>query len=246
LGADIVFGARPNAAGVALRLGAFALPALLILLTTREQKNRLNFYFAAAVLFMWYSVEFGAAPDVDLPLGANGLVGYLHLALLVLLLYLVTLSQHLPDLGFTFSLKRSDWREVIINFALFAVIAIPVGLVTQFIQPSTQLPEPLFIIGQGLFIFLLIALPEEILFRGVIHRYLERVLRWPPLATLTLSSVIFGASHLNNPPNVGYYFILATIAGFFYGRTYLRTGKIVPAAIVHLLVDWIWNVLFKG
>ncbi len=246
LGADIVFGARPDIAGIILRLGAFALPALLILLTTREQKSRLNFYFAAAVLFMWYTIEFGAAPDVDLPLGVGSLVGYLHLALLVLLLYLVTLSQRLPDLGFTFLLNRRDWREVIINFALFAVIAIPVGLITQFIKPSTQLPEPLLIIGQGLFIFLLIALPEEILFRGVIQRYLERVLRWSPLATLILSSVIFGASHLNNPPNVGYYFILASIAGFFYGRTYLRTGKIVPATIVHLLVDWIWNVLFKG
>jgi hypothetical protein len=63
LGADMVFGARPDAAGIALRLGAFALPALLILLTTREQKSRLNFYFASAVLFMWYSVEIGAEPD---------------------------------------------------------------------------------------------------------------------------------------------------------------------------------------
>ncbi len=246
LGVDVVLGVRPDTTGVALRLGAFTLPALLILLTTREQKSRLNFHFAIAVLFIWYSVEFGAAPDVNLPLGARGLIGYLHLALLVLLLYIVTLSQRLPELGFTFSLKRSDWREVIINFALFAVIAIPLGLITQFIKPSTQLPDPLFMIGQGLIIFLLIALPEEILFRGVIQRYLERVLRWAQLPTLILSSVIFGASHLNNPPNVGYYFILATIAGFFYGRTYLRTGKIVPAAIVHLLVDWIWVVLFKG
>ena len=246
LGVDVVLGARPDTTSMVLRLGAFALPALLILLTTREQKSRLNFYFAIAGLFIWYSVEFGAAPDVDLPLGVHGLIGYLHLALLVLLLYIVTLSQRLPDLGFTFSLQRSDWREVLINFGLFAVIAIPLGLITQFIKPSTQLPDPLFMIGQGLIIFLLIALPEEILFRGVIHRYLERVLRWAQLPTLILSSVIFGASHLNNPPNVGYYFLLATIAGFFYGRTYLRTGKIVPAAIVHLLVDWIWVVLFKG
>ena len=243
---DIVFGARPNTTGVALRLGAFALPVLLLLLTTHEQKSRLNFYFASAVLFMWYTIEFGVAPDVSLPLGANGLVPYLQLALLVLLLYLLTLAKRLPDLGFTFSLDRQDWREVLINFALFAVIALPVGLITQFIRPSTQLPEPVFIVGQGLIIFLLIALPEEILFRGVIHRYLERVLRWSRLATLILSSVIFGASHLNNPPNVGYYFILATLAGIFYGRTYLRTGKIVPAAIVHLLVDWLWNVLFAG
>jgi membrane protease YdiL (CAAX protease family) len=245
LGADMVFGARPDATGIALRLGAFALPALLILLTTREQKSRLNFYFASAVLFMWYSVEFGAVPDVGLPNGA-GLIGYMKLALLVLLLYVVTLSNRLPDVGFTFSLNRSDWREALINFALFAVIALPFGLITGFIRPATVFPSFLDIVGRGVFIFLFIALPEEILFRGVIQRYVERVLRWSQLATLLLSSVIFGAAHLNNPPNVGYYFVLATTAGIFYGRTFLRTGKVVPAAIGHLAVDWVWSIFFAG
>jgi hypothetical protein len=148
--------------------------------------------------------------------------------------------------GFTFSLNRSDWREALINFALFAVIALPFGLITGFIKPATTLPSFLAIVGRGVSIFLFIALPEEILFRGVIHRYLERVLRWSQLATLILSSVIFGAAHLNNPPNVGYYFILATLAGIFYGRTFVHTGKIVPAAIVHVAVDWVWSVVFTG
>jgi membrane protease YdiL (CAAX protease family) len=245
LGVDVVLGARPDTTEVLLRLGAFALPALLILLTTREQKSRLNFYFASAVLFIWYTVEFGAALDVGLP-PAGSLIGYMKLALIVLFLYVVTLSNRLPEVGFTFSLNRRDWREMLINFALFAVIAIPIGLVTGFIKPSTVLPSLLEIAGRGIAIFLFIALPEEILFRGVIHRYLERVLRWSPLATLILSSVIFGAAHLDNPPNVGYYFILATIAGIFYGRTFVRTGKVVPAALVHLAVDWMWSILFAG
>jgi len=221
------------------------LPALLILLTTREQKSRLNFYFASAVLFMWYSVEFDTVPDVGLPMGA-GLIGYMKLALLVLFLYVVTLSNRLPDVGFTFSLKRREWREALINFVLFGIIAIPFGLVTGFIKLSTTLPSLLEITGRGIAIFLFIALPEEILFRGVIHRYLERVLRWSQLATLILSSIIFGAAHLNNPPNVGYYFILAALAGIFYGRTFLRTGKVVPAALVHLAADLTWSIFFAG
>ena len=245
LGADLVLGARPDAAGIALRLGAFALPALLILLTTREQKSRLNFYFASAVLFIWYSVEFGTVPEVGLPAGVS-LIGYMKLALIVLLLYVVTLSGRLPEAGFTFALTRHDWWEVAINFVLFAIIAIPIGLMTGFLKPSAALPSLWEVFSRGLAIFLFVALPEELLFRGVIHRYLERVLRWSPLATLILSSVIFGAAHLNNPPNVGYYFILATVAGIFYGRTFLRTGKVVPAAIVHLLVDGAWSIFFAG
>jgi hypothetical protein len=170
----------------------------------------------------------------------------MQLALIVLFLYLITLSGRLPDLGYTFSLTRKDWFEAGIHVALFALIAIPVGLITGFIKPSSALPPLLEIAGRGIAIFFFIALPEEILFRGVIHRYLERVLRWTPGLTLLLSSLIFGAAHLDNPPNIGYYFLLATIAGIFYGRTYLRTGKVVPAAIVHLLVDWVWSVFFAG
>ena len=31
--------------------------------------------------------------------------------------------------------------------------------------------------------------------------------------------------------------ILATIAGLFYGRTWMKTGSLFPGAIVHALVD---------
>jgi membrane protease YdiL (CAAX protease family) len=245
LGIDVVLGARPASTEAVLRVGAFALPVLLIALTTREQKSRLSFQFIAAVAFLWFSVEFGNLPDLSLPFQA-GLIGYLHLAAIVLFLYLLTLAGRLPDLGFTFSLGRKDWREVAFNFAAFAAIALPAGLLTGFIRPSSALPSIVDSAARGLAIFFFIALPEEILFRGTIHRYLERVLRWTPRLTLLLSSIIFGASHLNNPPNVGWYFLLASAAGWFYGRAYLRTGKIVPAAIVHLMVDWVWSVFFAG
>ncbi|MBI5567526.1 MAG: CPBP family intramembrane metalloprotease [Chloroflexi bacterium] len=245
LGVDVVLGAQPDTTSIVLRAGAFALLALLLLLTTREQKSRLSFYFISVVAFSWFTVEFGNAPALRLPFD-GGQIRYMQLALIVLFLYLLTLAGRLPDLGFTFELNRKDWKEAAINLALFSVIAIPFGLITGFIKPSTTLPSIVEIAGRGMAIFCFIALPEEILFRGTIHRYLERVLRWTPRLTLLLSSIIFGAAHLDNPPNVGYYFILASIAGFFYGRTYLRTGKIVPAALVHLAVDWIWSVLFAG
>ena len=245
LGIDVVLGARPTPAEAVLRAGAFALPVLLIALTTREQKSRLSFQFIAAVAFLWFSVEFGNLPDLSLPF-QDGLIGYLHLASIVLFLYLLTLAGRLPDLGFTFSIERKDWREAAVNFAAFAAIALPVGLLTGFVRPSSALPSIVDSAARGLAIFFFIALPEEILFRGTIHRYLERVLRWAPRLTLLSSSILFGASHLNNPPNVGWYFLLASVAGWFYGRTYLRTGKVVPAAIVHLMVDWVWSVFFAG
>jgi len=245
LGFDVVQGTQIDTTGIVLRAGAFALPALLLLLTTREQKSRLTFYLISAVIFIWFTIEFGTAPALRLPFD-GGPIRYMQLALIVLFLYVITLAGHWPDLGFTFELNRHDWTEAAINLALFSVIAIPFGLITGFIKPSTALPSIVGIAGRGVAIFLFTAIPEEILFRGTLHRYLERTLKWAPRLTLIVSSLIFGAAHLDNPPNVGYYFILASIAGFFYGRTYLRTGKIVPAALVHLTVDWIWSVFFAG
>jgi membrane protease YdiL (CAAX protease family) len=245
LGVDVVLGAQLDTTTIVLRAGAFALVALLLVLTTREQKSRLSFYFISVVAFIWFTVEFGTAPALRLPFD-GGQIRYMQLALIVLFLYVITLAERLPDLGFTFELTRKDWQEAAINLALFSLIAMPFGLITGFIKPSAALPSIVEIAGRGVAIFFFIAIPEEILFRGTIHRYLERVLKWAPRLTLLLSSVIFGAAHLDNPPTVGYYFILASLAGFFYGRTYLRTGKIVPAALVHLAVDWIWSVLFAG
>ena len=245
LGIDVVLGAQLDTTTVVLRAGAFALVAVLLLLTTREQKSRLSFYFISVVAFIWFTVEFGNAPALRLPFD-GGQIRYMQLALIVLFLYVITLAGRWPDLGFTFELNRHDWKEAAINLALFSVIAIPFGLITGFIKPSTALPSIVGIAGRGVAIFLFTAIPEEVLFRGTLHRYLERTLKWAPRLTLIVSSLIFGAAHLDNPPNVGYYFILASIAGFFYGRTYLRTGKIVPAALVHLTVDWIWSVFFAG
>jgi membrane protease YdiL (CAAX protease family) len=37
---------------------------------------------------------------------------------------------------------------------------------------------------------------------------------------------------------------LATVAGLFYGRTWIKTGSLFPGAIVHALVDILWHILF--
>lgn len=246
LGLDVVIGLRAlDTTALLLRIGAFMLPVLLILTTTREQKQRLSFLFVSAVLFLWFTIEFGNFPILSLPFD-GGLVQTMQLAIVALLLYVLALVGRLPELGFSFALNRKDWLETGINLIALSLIGITLGLLSGFIRPSTSLPGGLEIIGRGIAIFFFIALPEEILFRGAIHRYLERVLHWTPHMTLLLSSIIFGAAHLNNPPNVGWYFVLASISGWFYGRTYLRTGKIVPAALVHFMINWTWSIFFAG
>jgi membrane protease YdiL (CAAX protease family) len=128
----------------------------------------------------------------------------------------------------------------------FAAIAIPLGLAIGFITFSfgwTKLAiAPLQFIG----IFLFTALPEEFLFRGLFQNWLQRA-TGGSTTSLLIASIIFGASHLNNgPPIPNYrYFLLATIAGIFYGRAWQNTGSLMASGLTHALVDTFWSMLFR-
>ena len=123
-------------------------------------------------------------------------------------------------------------------------------------QPIWQFP---FIL---LAIFFFTAIPEELIFRGILQNLLAHTIRgrnakWIALA---ISSVIFGLAHLNNPqaplvkihlfgieyPVPWVYIILATIAGWFYGLAYIHTGSILAAALIHTMIDGWWSYFFAG
>ena len=231
--------------GIVLRAGAFALPVLLLLFTTRQQKRHLNFLFISAVLALWYSVEFNAFPVFEL-LPQVAQITYFHLVTVVVFLFILMFSGRFGSLGLSLRPSIRGFSAVVSNLGLFALIAIPLGLVTHFIALRFAGPSILDALIQGLVIFLFVALPEEILFRATLLTYLADTMNWPQVTTVIVSSVVFGMAHLDNPPNVGWYFILAAIAGVFYARTYLSTRNIAAAATLHATVDWIWALVFSG
>ena len=60
-----------------------------------------------------------------------------------------------------------------------------------------------------------------------------------------VSSVIFGLVHLPYRAFPNWKFaILATVAGWFYGRAYLKTGSIRAAMVAHALTNVTWRVFF--
>jgi len=80
---------------------------------------------------------------------------------------------------------------------------------------------------------------------GVLQNLLARTFqsKW---GGLLVASLIFGLSHIIHAPFPNWkYVLLATIAGLFYGHTWMRTGSLFPAALVHALVDISWHVLFR-
>jgi membrane protease YdiL (CAAX protease family) len=94
-------------------------------------------------------------------------------------------------------------------------------------------------------IFLFTAWPEEFLFRGLLQNMLSELLgnSW---AGLILASILFGFSHILHAPYPNWkYVMLATIAGLFYGRVWMKTASLLPSTMVHAVVDILWHVLFR-
>ena len=152
--------------------------------------------------------------------------------------------RRMEGIGYAVEWGRGFAFNVGFHFVVFAAIAIPLGIKIGFLTfaPSFTAAR---MVGAPIGILFFTAWPEEFLFRGILQNSLTRTFRnqWVGLA---VASVIFGFSHILHSPVPNWkYVLLATIAGIFYGRTWMKTGSLLPGTIVHALVDISWHVLFR-
>jgi uncharacterized protein len=89
-----------------------------------------------------------------------------------------------------------------------------------------------------------VCIPEEAFFRGFVQRKLKEAFGrhargkyW----SVAVAAVIFGSCHFAG--GIGL-ILVATIAGFFYGAAYERTGRIEAAILVHFLLNFTHFALF--
>jgi uncharacterized protein len=155
------------------------------------------------------------------------------------------LLRRLDGIGYAAEWRAGSGWHFALNFLAFAAIAIPLGTKIQFLAwaPSLTRVRSLPIVALGIVFFT--AWPEEFLFRGLLQNLLSRATgnRW---AGLLIASLIFGISHIVHAPYPNWkYVLLASIAGLFYGHTWMRTGSLLPGVMVHALVDISWHVLFR-
>lgn len=142
-------------------------------------------------------------------------------------------------------------RDVLIPLLTLAAAA-PVlalaGLATGFI-PAPHAPAhaaPAWLATRIAVIFAATALPEEILFRSLIQNLLT--LRFGSTNAMVLAAAaIFGCSHLNNGPQPlpnWRYAIVATIAGFAFGKVFQMAGTVLSSAACHTAVNAIKYFFF--
>jgi len=194
---------------------------------------------------VWVTVKF--SPSHWLWPYPGGRLAYVFTVLLSLNVALAAylLVRRFNGIGYSIGWGRRWGFYVFASFIVFGCIAIPLGEGMRFIQFAPQWAEWKSLPFLATAILFFTAWPEEFLFRGVLQNMLSRSYK-SDLAGWWTASILFGFSHITNMgfPNWRYV-ILASIAGFFYGWTWRKSGSIFASAIVHVLVDVTWHFLFR-
>jgi membrane protease YdiL (CAAX protease family) len=153
--------------------------------------------------------------------------------------------RRLEGVGFDLRLRLADLRIGLRELALYAPLAIVLGLWLGFLHLHAQIPTISHAALGWVFTFFFIAVPEELFFRGWMQNLLERRLgqRW----ALFTTAVLFGLSHFNKRA-VHFnwrYVLLAALAGIFYGRAWRQERRVGASAITHASVDTLWSLWLR-
>lgn len=171
-----------------------------------------------------------------------------ELAWLRTLLFAVLVFRRPGTVGYGFVPTREEWKQGLRWFALFLPVALIVGIPIGFARLRTLPDDPLrvvyAVVGTFLGHYIFVALREEFLFRGMLLPLMQRGMG--ATAGLAASAVLFGMVHLPFGQFPNWRFALvATAAGYFYGRSYLATGSIRSAMITHALTNVVARVFLS-
>jgi membrane protease YdiL (CAAX protease family) len=230
-------------ARVAAVAGLILLPLALVASAERRPPGAWQDFLTIAGI--WVAVKF--SPSHWLWPYPGGRLAYIFTVLLCVNVALASfvLLRRMNGIGYSIGWGRRWSFFVLASLIVFACIAIPLGRAIHFIQFAPHWAEwkslPLLALG----IFFFTAWPEEFLFRGLLQNMLARASN-SEFAGWWSASIFFGFSHITNFgfPNWRYV-LLASIAGFFYGWTWRKTGSIFASALVHAGVDVLWHLLFR-
>ena len=224
---------------VAITITAF--PVLLAgFLGLPDSSSRMTWRDAAALAIIT-AAYFGRWFHTGWPSGTSAMFPKLFLADVALYCFLI--ARRLDGMGYSLIPSRTTSWIGIREWLFYFPFALLIGEATGFIHFHGLLPPAGTAIGTVLVTFLLIALPEELFFRGILQNLLESRLR--RTVALILASTLFGLSHFNHGSAFNWrYVLLATIAGVFYGRAWRAQRHILPSVLTHTLVDVVWSLWF--
>ena len=162
---------------------------------------------------------------------------FLITAFVLLLLYNL-LIRYLEDNDACKIAPRKDISSIgnglFIGFSYFIIVTVTMSLCGYYHIKSIQFDweKQLF----SFTLFFLVAVSEEIFFRGILFRMINR--RWNIWAALVISALIFGGLHiLNDNATLWSSIAIAIEAGSLLGAAYAYSKNIWLPIGIH----WIWN-----
>ncbi len=152
--------------------------------------------------------------------------------------------------GFRFQTSREEWKTGIKQLLLFLIPGAPLALLTgaaHFHPLRTELwLYPLQAAGTFLGMYAVVALSEELFFRGVLQN-LSAANLGGAIAAQAAASIIFGLCHL---PFRGFpnwrFAALAALLGWFCGQAYREARSVVASSLTHALAISAWRLLFSA
>jgi uncharacterized protein len=193
---------------------------------------------AAAILMGKYFNQVYIPPYPGLEVAVLG-----HLALIRSSALALLVHGRADSSGYGFWPSLRDWAIGFRHYLCFLPVGFPLGLALGVMRWG-PLPPAWRTVATFFGILWVVALSEELFFRGVLQRRLEDWTGRPGVALLT-ASLLFGSVHL---PFRGFpnwrFALLAAVAGMFYGRAFREAGSIRASIVAHALVVVTWRALF--
>lgn len=225
-----------------MAIAMFGLPIVLAAVLEYSPRSRNAEISDALVLITLVSVYMLHLLTPAWPYSSLAVLPKLFIADIALYLYVVV--RKLEGIGYSFAQPGKAAGAGMREWAYFFPIAIGLGFTLGFIHFHAHFPTAENAFAAVLLTFLLVALPEELFFRGIVQNLLEsRIGRG---AALLVAAVLFGLAHFNKGAAFNWrYVALASIAGVFYGRAWRTNRQLLASVITHTAVDVIWLLWFK-
>jgi len=227
-------------------VGYIAVPTFLLLPDRLHHRDSLGWRDVAAMLALAVPVAAGWLRGIWT--WPQDLYIFRPIVCVIIGAYTFLVLRNLEGAGYRLIWRKGDLWEGLLNLVAFCIVGIPLGLGLNFIHPHAN-PDLTWggFALQFVGIYLTVAIPEELLFRGILQNLLVRTLHSGPRGVygLVIASVVFGASHLHHAPVPNWrYAIMAAVAGLFYGNAYRSRGRLCASGLTHTLVDTLWHFWF--
>lgn len=182
----------------------------------------------------WYVLLLNVPAHAAVPLSTIGAVA----TLFAFKKYLSWYAEDSESLSFGSKMRMTGigWAVSTINFLTIIVCLFLSGyyrIVTVEFDVASQL--------SWLSLFLLVGVVEEVIFRGILFRFITD--KWNIAVGLTMSSLLFGLAHLGNPgATLWAALAIALASGWLFGMAYAYHRTIWVPIGMH----WAWNYLEGG